>query len=448
MTVINNGGPVPDYRGLEWTGGSLPTESEPWPVQKSYSTIYRPGDEAEALPGEIRAYAANKSWLWPGRPYLFFSDMHADTDAFLRSLIASGGIMKNGAGDADMTLTPFGEKACFVIGGDCFDKGPENLRLIRALKLLKNTGAEVVTLAGNHDLRTYIGLACAGASDPRHAHLFIRTGKKAVPFFKEIFDQYIAGANRDWLQISDEDVRSYLLPDEQWCRDFPDAAQGLVSAAGIAKEIRRIEEKSREFVETCTRLGMSLGMVYAAVEKAREMFLEPDGEFFWFFDEMKLALQAGSFLMVHAGVDDHVAALLRFGGVEALNAAYDDANNKDLFELYNGPLGNVFRTKYRGGDFPLSAHGLKNLHASGIYAVIHGHRNLLAGQRITLRSGLLNFECDASVDSGTRRVEGLSGHGGAVTIVHPDARVLGISTDHPLIKDFKPAEVCGLTTII
>ena len=152
--------------------------------------------------------------------------------------------------------------------------------------------------------------------------------------------------------------------------------------------------------------------------------------------------------MVHAGVDDSVAGIIRQCGVEGLNADYKRALDGDLFDLYNGPLGNVFRTKYREGDFPFTAKGLEDINVAGLYAIIHGHRSLLYGQQITLRNGLLNFECDASVDCNTRELEDLPGKGGAVTIVRPDARILGISTDYPLAKMFDLTSVSKLTTVI
>jgi len=437
------------YPGLEWLGGDFPSMEEPWPSSPHCGAHHGCDDGGpEAERNAIQAYARNQPWRWPGRPHLFFSDMHADTDAFLRSLIASRGVVKTGPQDGDLALTGFGRQACFVIGGDCFDKGPENLRLLRALKSLRDTGADIVILVGNHDLRTYLGLACPTARDPRHAHLFVRMGKKTVPLFREIFDQYLSADRTNLNLLTDGEVRERLFPDDSWYREFPAAVEGILSDMQIDKELKRIREKSAEFQTHCELHGLSLGMVYAALEKARALFLDPAGEFFWFFDKMRLAHQAGSFLMVHAGLDDHIADIIRDAGVAAVNAAYRRAIGGDLFELYNGPLGNVFRTKYRQNDFPLTATGLKNVHAAGIYAVIHGHRNLLAGQRMTLRSGLLNFECDASVDSGTRRLEGLSGPGGAVTILHPDACVLGISADYPKIKKFSPVNFCQLTTII
>jgi len=176
--------------------------------------------------------------------------------------------------------------------------------------------------------------------------------------------------------------------------------------------------------------------------------LDKEGEFGWYFDEMSLCHRAGSFLMCHAGVDDIVAGVIRQRGVDALNADYKRALNDDLSDLYNGPLGNTFRTKYRDIDLPFTDKGLDDINNAGIYAIIHGHRSLLYGQQITMRNGLLNFECDASVDCNTRVLKGLPGMGGAVTIVRPDARILGISTDYPLVKMFDLTSVSKFTTII
>jgi hypothetical protein len=52
------------------------------------------------------------------------------------------------------------------------------------------------------------------------------------------------------------------------------------------------------------------------------------------------------------------------------------------------------------------------------------------------RGGVLNFECDASVDCNTRQREQLQGLGAAATLFLPSARVLGISTDYPSVKRF------------
>jgi hypothetical protein len=65
-----------------------------------------------------------------------------------------------------------------------------------------------------------------------------------------------------------------------------------------------------------------------------------------------------------------------------------------------------------------------------------------------MRGGMLNFECDSSVDANTRRLERLAGPGGAATLVRPDCRVLGISTDYPRVKVFDPTRCNRTTTFI
>ena len=142
-----------------------------------------------------------------------------------------------------------------------------------------------------------------------------------------------------------------------------------------------------------------------------------------------------------------VALVIQRGGVEGLNAEFRRLMEEDLFQLYHGPVGNAFRTKYRNHDLPLTESGVRKLHRCGIYSVVHGHRNIVRGQRIRMREGLLNFECDASVDRNTRIVEGLSGIGGAVAIVRPDGTLLGISTDYPYVKVLDAAAVLDVMSI-
>jgi amphi-Trp domain-containing protein len=211
--------------------------------------------------------------------------------------------------------------------------------------------------------------------------------------------------------------------------------------------VRRIREKALELEATCQTLGIRLGEIHTALERARRMFIDRDGEFSWYFQRMTLARQEGSFLFVHAGVDDTVARVLCRHGAPGLNAWYHRLFGADLFELYHGALGNAFRTKYRDIDYPLTEHGVSQLHGAGIYAIVHGHRNILHGQRLTLRQGVLNFECDASVDRNTRVLEGLAGPGGAVVLFLPSGRIRAISTDYPFIKDFDPARVFQFTSL-
>jgi len=426
---------------------ALPTRFQAWPLPENTFQMGPSLDFEEASFEEVRRYALDKAWLWPGRRILFFCDIHADTDAFLLSLVASGGVERTGTGDEDYQLTPRGREALFIIGGDCFDKGPENLRLLRCLQHLIELGAEVDILAGNHDLRTYLGLHYAGRRETKLQHLFVRMGKKTMPLFREIWEAWRRDGGPSEPLLDDEEVRRRLFPSDSWYSDFRTEAAALIPPKKLLKEIQRIREKTAELEQTCATLGMSLGEVYAALMRAREMFLSSSGEFGWYFERMNLARQEGSFLFVHAGVDDAVARVLRSGGVDALNAWYRRLVDADLFELYHGPLGNTFRTKYRDIDYPLTPEGIANLHGAGIYAIVHGHKNLLRGQRLSLRQGVLNFQCDASVDRNTRRIEGLSGPGAAAVMFEPAGRIQAISTDYPFIKDFDPARVFEFTSL-
>jgi hypothetical protein len=426
---------------------ALPTRVQAWP--QSSQTLQKGAAVVEdASLEDVQRYAAGKAWLWPSRLLLFFCDIHADTDAFLLSLEASGGVQRTGRGDDEYELTSRGRQATFIIGGDCFDKGPENLRLLRCLQRLIELGADVSILAGNHDLRTYLGLVYAGRRETKLQHLFVRMGKKTMPLFREIWEGMRADRGARGALLGDQEVRRRVFPSEGWYSDFRTEAAALIPPKQLLKEIQRIREKTVELEQNCLDLGMTLGEVYAALERGRHMFLHPDGEFAWYFERMNIARQEGSFLFVHAGVDDAVARVLESGGVDALNTWYKRQFDADLFELYHGPLGNAFRTKYRDIDYPLTRAGVAALHGAGIYAIVHGHKNLLHGQRLSLRQGMLNFMCDASVDRNTRRLEGLDGPGGATVIFDPRGRIQAISTDHPFIKDFDASRVIQSTSLM
>jgi hypothetical protein len=179
-------------------------------------------------------------------------------------------------------------------------------------------------------------------------------------------------------------------------------------------------------------------MVYAAALKWQQLFLHRHGEFYWFFKNMRIAQRRGSFLFIHAGLDDRVADLISEEGVRNLNRQFRRQLQGGGFEFYYGSIANALRTKYRAVDMSLSQRGGQLAHDSGIHAIVHGHRNLLHGQRIALRKGIINFECDTTMDRNTRKREGLMGHGAGVTVVHPDGWVMGISTDYPHAKIFQP----------
>jgi hypothetical protein len=181
--------------------------------------------------------------------------------------------------------------------------------------------------------------------------------------------------------------------------------------------------------------------VYAAALKWQELFLKPGGEFYWFYDGVRLFHRQGSFLFTHAGIDDQVSGLIKLKGVKHVNKRFRKQLNGNELSFYYGPIANVIRTKYRAGDYHLTQKGARLAHDSGVHVIIHGHRNVYNGQRISLRKNMINFECDTTMDSGSRSREGLKGAGAGVTIVHPEKVILGISSDHDYIKVFDSSAV-------
>jgi hypothetical protein len=429
---------LPVYQGKKWIGPTLPSQSEPWPLGNQRSSGREKGQRSstERLLSEL---LQNAAWRWPKRRLYFFSDLHADADAFIASLVASGGVKKTGERDQDLKLTHAGRKANFVIGGDCFDKGPSNLRLLRVIHHLIKLGARVRILAGNHDIRVKLGIASVGMEpDPRHDHFFIRMGSKAIPMLKEITEVYLQGKGALSGIPSSRDCRRRLYPPKRWFKEFPELASWIMPDKRAAKEVKRLREKIDSFESDCKNAGLSLRQVYAAALKWQSLFLDPKGEFGWFFKRMRLAYRRGSFLFVHAGVDDRTAKLINRKGVKQLNRQFTEAAQDEFFEFYYGPLANTIRTKYRDVDMPLTRKGVELMHDADIHVIVHGHANRYHGQRIVLRKGMVNFECDATIDRSSREKEGLKGEGAAVTIFHPDRLVMGVSTDYPSIKVFDP----------
>ncbi|MCK5698062.1 MAG: metallophosphoesterase [Gammaproteobacteria bacterium] len=432
------------YFGKKWIKAHLPSEPQIWMAGPYERSIKKESGNNNIMACEIKAHLDTDSWVWPNKTIYFFADMHADSDAFIASLVASGGIKKTGAKDKQFTLTAEGKKARFILGGDCFDKGPSTLRLLRVIKLLIDKGGDVVILAGNHDTRTLVGiLSLSMKKDPSMEHLFVRMGAKPLPLFKEIYDHYLKDKSLKGKKLkapSTQQCRKKLFPSKNWQQRFPNIAKEKISQTAIKKDMKRTLEKISHFEKWSDKEGLSLQQIVLAVKKWQALFLKPQGEFYWFFKHLKLASKEGSFFFVHAGVDDQSAKMIRDHGVKWINKEFRKKLKKDQFDLYYGPLGNMFRTKYRKSDRRFSKKGALMLHNSGINTIVHGHRNLYYGQRMMLRKGIINFECDTSLDINTRKKEGVVyGLGASVTIIHPQKLILGISSDYPFIKVFEPA---------
>ncbi|MCA9503546.1 MAG: metallophosphoesterase [Spirochaetaceae bacterium] len=439
-------------------GTGEPLHFESWAQAEVPKLHESPADADTPSERMIRHYLEGKTWVAPRQPICFLTDLHADREAFWRSLIVAGVVdspdLESESDEAlaaipdeGFALTPFGRDVHLVIGGDLFDKGPANLPLLDAIGHFAGSGVHFTLLAGNHDVRTFLGIRHAEATDPGLAHLFVRMGKKTMTLFREVFETHLAGGDGAQ-RLSDEAVRSRLFPQRSWFEEFPKLAQGLVPPARIEKELKRIQEKTIELEARCRAYGMSLGDMYAALERARGLFLDADGPYHWVFSRMHIAMREGSMLFAHAGVDDEAAAWIAERGCEAVQESFREALETTPFELYNGPLGNVFRTKYRDLDLPMTDVGRHRLQRAGVYAIVHGHRNVFLGQHMNFRRGVLNFACDACVDRNTRRIESLAGEGAAATIIAEDGTIYGLSSDHPAIKVFDPAAYGGWVTSV
>lgn len=438
MTALKTSPQVPRYRGKSWINTRLPRKAKDW-CEGEKKSIALDCTSPKALAKTLEHLNKTKAWKWPKRKHFFFSDLHGDPEAFADSLVMSGGVKKTGPTPRDFELTEEGRNANFIIGGDCFDKGPSSLELLRTIRHLKNQGARVRVLAGNHDVRVLFGMLVVGKhKTPRNEHFFIRTGQKIIPLLKEVWDEYLA--DNDGLRgvPNKKKCRKRLYPTPTWFDAFEQTADGELNRYQIQRELNRIRKKYDSFESKCEKAGMNLRQVYAAVMKWRELFLSPKGEFNWFYKQMRLAFKSGSILFIHAGLDNTIAREISTQGVKELNRNFKNALMTDPFDFYYGSLCNTVRTKYRNVDHPFTNRGARYVRRAGISALIHGHRNLRHGQRIALRSNILNFECDASLDRHTRENEKIRGRGCAVTIVHPKGQILGLSSDYPHIKVFDP----------
>lgn len=429
---------VPEYKGRKYLKVEIPEQAQPWLDGKRRSVRKRKtshGATTKAVQAQLRQHP----WQWPKSPIYFFADPHADTDAMLASLVASGGIKKTGAGDVDFELTKAGRQALFLVGGDCFDKGPSNLRLLRTLRALSQRGARLRILAGNHDIRVMLGMRSVGTErSTASEHFFVRMGAKTIPLLKEIHAQYLQADSAMRGVPPERKCKRLLYPSKNWLDGFAALADKKLSAAAVEREMNRMRGKLASFEGNCEKQGVSLRVAYAAALQWQRLFLHPKGEFYWFFRDMRLAIRRGSFLFIHAGLDNRVAELISTSGVRALNQQFRAQLRESEFQFYYGPIANSFRTKYRAVDMPLSKHGVRQVHDSGIHAIVHGHRRLPHGQRIALRNGMLNVECDTTMDCNSRKRDGLKGNGAGVTVIHPDGWMLGISSDYPQAKLFDP----------
>jgi len=418
----------------------LPERAELWNVGAHHSghKYHQSNDEFIERLEKAQSY---RQWQWPQKNIFFIADPHADPDAFLASLVATGGIKLSGPTKLDFKLTKAGREAIFIIGGDCLDKGPDNLGLLDVINVLMETGATVKLLAGNHDMRLYMGIHAIGLERyPATEHMFVRMGEKVLPLFKEVYTRYLMGKKLPSSIPDEARCKELLFPNEDWFEQFAAHAkqQGLMTQAGIERELRKMRRKYNHFESACAHAGFSMRDIYAIAMKCRKLFLKRRGKYYWFFHHMQLAFRRGSFLFIHAGLDDGVCRDISEHGVQRLNKRFRQQIKHDLFSFYYGSIANTMRTKYRESDLPLTPAGVESVNKSGVHAVVQGHINRCQGQRLVFKHGLLHIESDVTLDRFSRRKEGLSGYGIGVTVIDTNKRVLGISSDYEHAKVFNP----------
>lgn len=414
----------------------LPDTKITWPIIDASTKKPLPPD---AYHKSVQASSRYCDWQWPDKKIHFISDLHADADALLASLTLSGSIKRTGIKNNNFILTPKGKKHRIIIGGDCLDKGPSNLSLLRTLKKLFLLKKNTVLLAGNHDMRLYMGLKSLQQSDSiASQHFFIRMGNKVLPLFKEVYQEYLADTHEAANLPSAEYCKKQLFPSEQWQNYFTQSNKERLMPRALQREIKKIHHKWQHFESACRQHELSLPMVYLAAKKCYSLFMEMDGEFFWFFNEMKLLHREKSILFTHAGIDNKISRILKSSGIKKTNQLYKELLHKDLCYFYYGSVANALRTKYRKNDPVLTERGVKRMHQMGIHAIVHGHISQSKGQNITLRAGMLHFECDITLDINSRSKAGLCGLGSGFTTISPKGKIQGISGDAPHIKVFQP----------
>jgi len=258
------------------------------------------------------------------RKTYFFTDLHADKKAFLKSL--------DFCNDKD---------ALYLIGGDCLDKGPSNLELLTEIKNL-SASVEVKLLAGNHDIRMLMVLL-------------------------------------NWERQDNPKLKKIFTP-------------------------ARLEKRINPFLTEC-----------GGIEKAKKMFLSPEGEFSWFFDSLDILHRDHEFLFVHAGVSDAFVSEIKMRGENSINRRFKFIFKKQtgLHDFYYGPCGAAFRTKYRKEkDFTFTKMGAENLKDCGIKYIVHGHSNQISGHQVKSHQNIMHIMCDCSINVGTRQKIGLDDKSG------------------------------------
>lgn len=395
-----------------------------------------PDDPEHARFADVADYLGNAGLTGPECPHVMLTDIHADPEAFLRSL-ALAGVISHPAVDAP--LTTFGRKAKVVLGGDYLNKGPANLELLKVLRAFHAAHGNTVVLGGNNDLLVLMGLAYAGRKGTATTqHMFIRMAEKAMPLLREVFDTFVHG-DPDVTYMAEDAAKDWLLPAKNWQETFPAVASRIMSADQVDHERKRLPKTLKGYEDARNKAGLTHAQVQAAVVKAQRLANTPTSDLGWLFSSLRLLYQAGSYLFVHAGVDDTLALRLQTSGVDGVNALFDRLVQQHDLALYYGSVGNAFRTRYHPKkNRLLSPEGVEAIHATGVKAVVHGHRGTKKGQRLVWRCGLLHVEGDTTMDSTSRKVDNLVGAGQGALHLETDGRLVAVAADWHQAKVFAP----------
>ena len=429
---------LPNYQGDEWINPFLPTTISNWLDIRQYGWVID-GEVDNAFVKELTLLAKLDHWQWPSDLVVFVTDLHADAAAFSASLVASGLFARHGPQPDQITMVTDAPSFEIIIGGDCLDKGPANLPLLRLIRQLLDQEIRITLLSGNHDLRLQLAVNTLRTPNCNlNRHFLIRLGSKVMPLCVELLTEYPLTAEEIACLPTEAECLDRLLPSDEWPLHFRKEASPYLTTRQIHTELSRLTSRKQRFFRAAEKAQLSMQQIFAALERWRQLFLEPNGEFHWFIAHQQLACRRGSFVFLHAGCDDVMANRLAIEGLDSLNEEYRNARQGDAFHLYFSALGNMLRTKYRLQDPSLSPESRQALHQAGIHAFVHGHRNLHHGQRITFRANMLHFECDTTLNRVSRQEEGLLGHGAAVTLLDPQGWVMGISSDYESAKYFTP----------
>lgn len=104
---------------------------------------------SEPSTAELPEYHVEKTH--PGKPIVCIADIHADPVAFLTSLEQAGMIACVNKQTLEWTETEKIRSHTIILLGDLFDRGPDNLGVLKSISHLQAQGATIEIAVGNHD---------------------------------------------------------------------------------------------------------------------------------------------------------------------------------------------------------------------------------------------------------------------------------------------------------